>query len=125
MAEQTRILLIDDDDDCLDYIGGILKDEGYDVVTATDGQEGLEKAISEQPDMIFLDLIMPEMDGGSTSDELRSISATKNIPIVYLTCVSQPSSLYQTHVAFETDWEEYLSKPLKREELLATVKKYA
>ena len=117
-------MLIDDDGDCLEYIGDILKEEGYDVVTAADGREGFEKAVSGHPDMIFLDLMMPEQDGWDTCDELRSISITESIPIVYLTCVNPPKSLYESHVAFETDWDEYLNKPLKKKELLATVRKY-
>lgn len=124
MGVQKKILLIDDDTECLEYIGGILEDEGFDVVTATDGNKGCEKAVAEKPDMIFLDVMMPEQDGWDTCDELRSIIATEKIPIVYLTCVNPPESLYESHVAFATDWDEYLNKPLRKKELLATVRKF-
>ena len=123
MNEKKRILVIDDDQECIEFAKLVLTADGFDVITAMDGVEGVEKASTERPDLIVLDVVMPEQDGWDTCDKLKSSPVTGNIPIVYLTCVKGPKTLYAPHGAFETVWDEYLSKPVTRKELVATVRK--
>jgi DNA-binding response OmpR family regulator len=123
MRERKKILVVDDDRECLDFAEGVLAGEGYEVITATSGQEGLEKARSECPDLIILDVVMPEQDGWDTCDELRSGRETRQVPIVYLTCVGAPTTLYAPHGALETEWDEYLTKPVSPRNLAAAVKR--
>ncbi len=123
MAEQKRILVIDDDQECLEFAKTVLAPEGYEVVTATNGCEGLEKAKVAHPDLIILDVLMPERDGWDTCDDLRDAEGTRFVPIVYLTCVEGPKTIYGSHGAFETEWNEYLTKPVAPKNLVAVVKR--
>lgn len=91
-----RILLIDDDDDvreatqiCLELTGG------WNILAASSGREGLLKAISEQPDLILLDVMMPVMDGLETFSELQANAVTRSIPVILLTAKAQPAELRQ------------------------------
>ncbi len=89
-----RILIIDDDDDvreatqiCLEVTGD------WQIITASSGQEGLIKAIAEQPDLILLDVMMPVMDGLETFAELQANIETRSIPVILLTAKAQPAEL--------------------------------
>ena len=91
-----RILIVDDDDDireatqiCLEVVGD------WDVLTASSGQEGLIEAISQQPDLILLDVMMPDMDGLKTFTELQANLVTRSIPVILLTAKAQPAELRQ------------------------------
>ncbi len=121
MKERKKILVVDDDQDCLDFAQEILTKEGYEVFTALDGSEGCDKAKSVCPDMIILDVMMPKQDGWDTCDKLRDTPEGRTIPIVYLTCVDLPKSHYVSHIVFDTDWDEYLTKPVAPEELISVV----
>lgn len=88
------ILIIDDDDDvreatqiCLEVTGD------WEIITASSGQEGLIKAIAEQPDLILLDVMMPVMDGLQTFAELQANVVTRSIPVILLTAKAQPAEL--------------------------------
>lgn len=88
----NKILIIDDDDDireatqiCLEIVGS------WKIVTASSGQQGLMKAISEQPNLILLDVMMPGMDGLETLNQLRANRVTKDIPVVFLTAKAHPA----------------------------------
>jgi CheY-like chemotaxis protein len=89
-------LIIDDDDDvreatqiCLEVAGN------WNVLTASSGQEGLTEAIANQPDLILLDVMMPDMDGLDTFQELQANSVTRSIPVILLTAKAQPAELRQ------------------------------
>jgi two-component system alkaline phosphatase synthesis response regulator PhoP len=123
MSERKKILVVDDDRDCLEFAEGVLAEEGYEVITARDGQEGLERARSECPDLIILDVLMPEEDGWEICDKLRSSRETRSVPILYLTCVEGPKTLYASHGALETEWDEYLTKPVSPQLLAGAVKR--
>ena len=118
----TRILAVDDDTDILDLIKHVLEPNGFDVITASNGNEGVVKAVAERPDLILLDVMMPEQDGWDTCDVLRATPGLARVLVVFLTNVDLPSSLYQRHGAFETDWDEYIIKPFKPAALLDAVK---
>ena len=84
-----KILVVDDSPTELANIKGIVSDAGYLVVTASNGCEAIDKAKSEKPDLVFLDIIMPEQDGFGTCRALARDHATKDIPVVFVTSKSQ------------------------------------
>src|SRR6266568_1435034 len=87
---QRRILIVDDEDDIREVAQVSLELVGnYEVLTATSGRDGLERARSGRPDAILLDVMMPDMDGPSTLAELRRDPATRDIPVVFLTAKTQ------------------------------------
>ncbi len=122
-SERKRVLVVDDDQDCLTFACGELEEEGFEVITAHDGEEGLKKAQAERPDLVVLDVIMPGQDGWDTCDRLREAAETRRVPILFLTCVTGPKTLYMTHGAFETDWDEYLTKPVSGKALRGAVRR--
>jgi CheY-like chemotaxis protein len=119
---KKRILAIDDDSEALDLIRNALESGGFEVLTAADGRKGVEKAAAARPDLILLDVVMPGMDGWDTCDALRALPGFSHLPIIFLTNVDLPSSLYQSHGAFETDWDEYITKPFKPKKRVSVVK---
>ncbi len=80
----ATILYIEDNDDNLFMLSGRLQLAGHDVLTALDGESGIEKAVSDLPDLIIMDLILPGIDGWETTRQLKSIAATQNIPVIAL-----------------------------------------
>ena len=117
-----KILVIDDDLLNTKLVKEILEKNNYEVITATDGQDGLEKTESEQPDLIILDIIMPKMDGYTFLREIRAkeIKASQKrqpIPIVVLTGSAQMSDLFQLEGI-----KDYIVKPFKPEVLLDKVR---
>jgi CheY-like chemotaxis protein len=93
-----RILIIDDEETIQTVVQfGIKMAAGWEVVTASSGQEGIQAAQSEQPDVILLDVMMPEMDGIATFKELQSYSKTAQIPVIFLTAKAQTVEKRQFH----------------------------
>lgn len=122
MKAHGKILVVDDDEHDLELARRALADEGYEVITASDGREAVPKARTERPDLVVLDVVMPEQDGWDTCDELRAAEETRSVLIVFLTRVDTPKTLYAPHAAFETDWDEYLTKPITPRKLVAAVR---
>jgi len=120
---QGKILVVDDDEHDLELTRRVLADEGYEVVTASDGREAVQRARTERPDLIVLDVMMPEQDGWDTCDELRAAEETRSMLIVFLTRVDTPRTLYTAHGAFETDWDDYITKPIAPRKLVAAVQR--
>jgi len=88
-VKKNRILVVDDETNLVKAIEIRLKQANYEVLTAGDGIEGLEKAKKERPDLILLDVLMPGMDGYQTLVELKALDETKSIPVVMLTAKGQ------------------------------------
>lgn len=84
MEDKVKILLVEDEKEVLELYKLKLTIDGYEVIVAENGSEGLKKAIEENPEMIFLDIKMPEMDGFEVLKRLRSDNKTKNIPVIIL-----------------------------------------
>src|SRR5271157_5405277 len=114
-----KILIIDDDFDTLKLVGLMLQKQGYRIVAASNGQQGLAQAETENPDLILLDVMMPEMDGCDVARRLRANSFTANIPILMFTAKSQ---LEDKIIGFEVGADDYLVKPTHPIELAAHVK---
>ena len=124
---QGKILIVDDDPDILDAITMILESQGYQVVTARDGVEGLANLKAEKPDLMILDLLMPKMDGWAVCKELQDPrwSKYRNIPILILTSVREEASRrrYELETGLELDVDDYLEKPMAPNTLLDRVGK--
>ncbi len=117
---KKKILVVDDEPDIADSLKLRLDMAGYDVVTAVNGQEAVEKARSEKPDLILLDLMMPKMDGYEVCHVLRSNEDTKKTPVVVLTALQMVGDIDK---AFEAGANDYISKPFTNERLLAKIQK--
>jgi pilus assembly protein CpaE len=114
-----KILIVDDDLDTLRLVGLMLQRQGYQISAATNGQQGLEKAFEEDPDLILLDVMMPDMDGYEVTRRLRQNPSTADTPILMFTAKSQ---LDDKVVGFEVGANDYLTKPTHPSELQARVK---
>jgi two-component system, OmpR family, alkaline phosphatase synthesis response regulator PhoP len=116
---KKKILLVDDSSTVLLLHRMMLDHCGYELLTARDGQEALDKASTERPDLIFLDVLMPRMDGFQTCRALRSRAETRNVPIILVTTRGEPHYVRQ---GFESGCTDYITKPFDGEELLAKVR---
>src|SRR5690349_8949407 len=114
-----KILIIDDDLDTLRLVGLMLQRQGYQISAATNGQQGLDKAFEEDPDLILLDIMMPDMDGYEVTRRLRQNPSTLETPILMFTAKTQ---LDDKVVGFEVGANDYLTKPTHPSELQARVK---
>jgi len=114
-----KILIIDDDLDTLRLVGLMLQRQGYQISAATNGQQGLDKAFEEDPDLILLDVMMPDMDGYEVTRRLRQNPSTMETPILMFTAKTQ---LDDKVTGFEVGANDYLTKPTHPAELQARVK---
>jgi pilus assembly protein CpaE len=114
-----KILIIDDDLDTLRLVGLMLQRQGYQISAATNGQQGLDKAFEESPDLILLDVMMPDMDGYEVTRRLRRNPSTMDTPILMFTAKTQ---LDDKVVGFEVGANDYLTKPTHPSELQTRVK---
>jgi DNA-binding response OmpR family regulator len=117
MAE--KILIIDDDVDTLKLVGLMLQKQGYVITAASNGLQGLEQAEKENPDLILLDIMMPEIDGYQVTRRLRDNPRTSNTPILMFTAKTQ---LEDKVSGFEAGADDYLTKPTHPSELSAHIK---
>lgn len=113
-----KILIIDDDLDTLRLVGLMLQRQGYQISAATNGQQGLDKAFEEDPDLILLDVMMPDMDGYEVTRRLRQNPSTMETPILMFTAKTQ---LDDKVMGFEVGANDYLTKPTHPAELQARV----
>jgi two-component system alkaline phosphatase synthesis response regulator PhoP len=114
---KEKILIIEDEEDLVKGLKLNLAGEGYDVAWAYDGQEGIRKALEEQPDLIILDIMLPKMDGLEVCREIRQ--KNMNIPIIMLTAKGEEVDKV---VGLEVGADDYITKPFSIRELLARLK---
>jgi len=114
-----KILLVDDDPDILELLTYNLEKEGYNVKKAQDGIKGVEKAKSFNPDLIILDIMMPQQDGVETCRHIRSIPELKDSYIIFLTARSEE---YSEVAAFASGADDYITKPIKSRALISRIK---
>jgi CheY-like chemotaxis protein len=115
----VKILIVDDDVDTLRLVGLMLQRQGYEIVAANNGNQALTLADSENPDLVLLDVMMPDMDGYEVTRRLRANPATSDIPIIMFTAKSQVDDKV---TGFEVGADDYLTKPTQPRELFAHVK---
>lgn len=118
-AKQTVILIVDDNPANLSVLFDFLTDAGFQILVAEDGERAIQIAEYVSPDLILLDVLMPEMDGFETCRRLKSNPQTKEIPIIFLTALSESMNRVK---GLEIGAVDYLTKPLQDEEVLARVK---
>jgi two-component system alkaline phosphatase synthesis response regulator PhoP len=116
-----KILVVEDEPQIVTVLSGYLKNAGFDVITAADGQRGLELARLEQPDLLILDLMLPEMDGIDVARAIRQDRQlrTANLPIIMLTARTQESDKL---VGLELGADDYITKPFSPREVVARVR---
>ena len=117
-TERTKILIVDDEPNIVQTLQDRLEMNEYDVVTACNGQEGLEQAINERPDVILLDVIMPIMDGHEMLEALRKQPGCDDISVVMLTARSQTQDIARANAC---GIEDYIVKPFDLSELLEKI----
>jgi EAL domain-containing protein (putative c-di-GMP-specific phosphodiesterase class I)/DNA-binding response OmpR family regulator len=115
-----KILIVDDDEDVLLIVQTILDNAGYSAILARNGREGVEKAIESKPDLILLDVMMPELSGWEVCTTLKSAPETRPIPIVMLTVKSEIRDLI---TGMQVGADDYITKPFTRKKLLSTVRR--
>ena len=118
---KKKILIVDDDKDVLSVLEKRLTVEKYSVITANNGQDAIILAKAQRPDLIMLDIIMPDIDGAEVAGKLREDPETRNIPVIFLTCMLTPEEEKQKrhHVAGNI----FIAKPYDIKELLSEIKK--
>ncbi|TXG36809.1 response regulator [Seonamhaeicola maritimus] len=114
-----KILLVDDEPDILEIVGYNLSSEGYQVITAENGFEGVKKAKKELPQLIILDVMMPEMDGIEACELMRKNPDLKNSIITFLTARGED---YSQVAGFDAGADDYITKPIKPKVLVSKVK---
>lgn len=119
--KKNEILVVDDELISQNMIKTALANAGYSVVTASNGMEGIKLATERLPNLIVLDIMMPDIDGGEVADILRKDPKTMNIPIIFL---SSLISKEEEKSGGKKDIVSFLSKPYNREKLLNEVRKY-
>ena len=118
-----KILVVDDEPDFLTFIGAFLGDNGFDVIFASDGKECLEKAKAEQPDLITLDITMPEESGVRAFRNIQENEDTKEIPVIIITGVSSEfKNFIHTRKVVQPP-AAYMEKPVDTSELLSIINK--
>jgi two-component system alkaline phosphatase synthesis response regulator PhoP len=116
---KERIVIVDDEPDLLKNTSNILKEEGYSVFGEMTGNGGLEKVRSTLPDLVLLDIRLPDTDGYQVCKKLKSESKTQHIPVILLSAKSEEIDIV---LGLELGAEDYVVKPYRRRELLARVK---
>ncbi len=117
--DRKKILLVDDSSTVLLMEKMILSKSEYDVVTARDGMEGVEKARNERPDLILMDVVMPRMDGFEAVRKLREDDSTKAIPVIMVTTRGE---LQSVETGYASGCSDYVTKPINGLELLTKVR---
>ena len=118
---RSRILLVDDEPDIVETVSFMLQSRNYQVSIASGGQEGIDKAKEEHPDLLLLDIMMPGMDGYDVCMKLKADSDTKDIPIIMLTAKGESEAVLKSH---SLGADDYVVKPFSLPTLLSKLKKF-
>jgi two-component system cell cycle response regulator DivK len=116
-----KILIVEDNDDSRELVVKVLKNKGYQLIEAADGEVAIEKAIAEKPDLILMDISIPKMNGYEVTKKLKSLEEFREIPIVALTAHAMKGDREKVIVA---GFEGYISKPINVRELPEQVRSY-
>lgn len=117
--KKEKILLVDDEADILEIVGYNLKKEGFEVTTTDNGKDAIKLAKKENPDLIILDVMMPEMDGMEACYQMRNTPSLKDTLIVFLTARGED---YSQIAGFDAGADDYITKPVKPRVLVSKVK---
>lgn len=124
MNKKLRILVVDDDPDEIELVKLALEGEGYEILVAYNGKEGVERARKDNPDAIILDIMMPVEDGFTACKELKDDAKLRKIPILVLTAVGSKitQSQYALSQGLELESDDYIAKPVNPEVLRTRLK---
>jgi two-component system, cell cycle response regulator DivK len=120
-AISKKILVVEDNEDSRELVVKILKNKGYEMIEASDGEEALQKAISERPSLILMDISIPKIDGYEVTKRLKSMDELKEIPIVALTAHAMKGDREKF---ISVGFEGYISKPINIRELPEQIRAY-
>ena len=116
----NKILIVDDIPVSIKVLGELLK-ENYEILVATSGRKAIEIALKTQPDLILMDVVMPDMDGLETCKQLKENPQTAEIPVIFLTAMSESSDVIK---GFDVGGQDYIIKPFNKVEVIARVKNH-
>lgn len=117
--DNQTILLVDDEPDILEFVSYNLAKEGYNVFTSSNGKDAIDIAIKEKPDLIILDVMMPDLDGIETCRVIRETPGLKNTLIAFLTARNED---YSQIAGFDAGADDYINKPIKPRVLVSRIK---
>ena len=117
----TKILYVEDNPDNVYMLTRRLKKKGFELIIAGDGQEGIDKAVEENPDLILMDLSLPTMDGWTATAEIKKIEGVKDIPIIALSAHAMPEHRDR---AIKAGCSDYDTKPVDIKRLLSKMEQY-
>ena len=115
-----KILAVDDEKHIVRLVQINLQKEGYEVITASNGREALEQVEREKPDLVIMDVMMPEMGGFEALQEMKANEATSTVPVIMLTAKAQDADVFE---GWKSGADLYLTKPFNPQELLTFVKR--
>src|SRR5512139_1836242 len=121
MNQQPKVLIVDDEPFNVDYIEQELADCNYQLITASNGREALDKIYSVQPDLVLLDLMMPVLDGFAVLAQVKADPSVRDIPVIIISAASDSRSVVK---GIKQGAEDYLTKPVDGDLLLQKVKEY-
>ena len=114
-----RILLVDDEEDILEFVSYNLEREGFKVFTARNGREAIQMVTKVKPDLVILDVMMPEMDGIAACEEIRKLPGCRDVVIAFLTARGED---YSQIAGFDAGADDYITKPIRPKVLISRVK---
>lgn len=120
MAQKKKILVVDDEPYIVRVVQANLMVEGYEVVAAYDGLEALQRLQEEKPDLVLLDVMMPEMDGWAVLERIRSNPETENLPVIMLTALAQDTDIERGTLL---GCDVYITKPFEPRDLVNAVRR--
>jgi two-component system alkaline phosphatase synthesis response regulator PhoP len=118
-SEKVKILLVDDEPDILEFISYNLNKEGFEVFTSNNGRDAIKIAVREKPELIILDVMMPDLDGIETCRVIRETAELKDVIIAFLTARNED---YSQIAGFDAGADDYINKPIKPRVLISRVK---
>lgn len=121
MSSRKKILLVDDSSTILMIERTILTKGPYDLITAKDGEEAVEKALAERPDLILMDVVMPKMNGFDACRRIREEEAIGGTPIIMVTTRGEGENV---ETGFQNGCNDYVTKPINAPELMAKLRNY-
>jgi len=121
MSQKAKVLIVDDEPLNVDYLQQALEDSNYQIITATNGQEALDKIQSAQPDLVLLDLAMPIMDGFTVLEQVKADQSLRDIPVIIISAEHDSKSVVR---GIKQGAEDYLTKPVNAGLLVKKVKEF-
>ncbi|MCD6379348.1 response regulator [bacterium] len=118
---ERKVLVVDDEENITQILEFSIAAEGYEVVTASNGEEAIEKARKEQPNLIILDIMMPKVDGYEACRVIKSNPLTKKIPVILLTAKGRE---IDKRLGFEVGADDYIVKPFSPSKLIEKINEY-